>query len=335
MILVTGGTGLVGSHLIYHLLAQNESVKAIHQKTSDLLAVKKVFSFYTSDYENLFSKIAWFEADLCNIPALEIAFQEVTSVYHCAAFISFDSNDYQKMRKINIEGTANIVNLSIANSVKKLCYVSSIAAIEKNKNGKLIEETDNWNSNNKKSDYAISKYGGEMEVWRASEENVEVIIVNPGVILGSGFWEKGSGNLFTKIYLGFKFYTEGVTGFVGVKDVVQIIQKLMNSDIKNERYIIVADNVSYKELFFQIADAFGKKRPQIKVTATMSEIYWRLEFIKSRLLRQGPLMTKTTATSSLTKNYFSSQKIKDAIGYEFESLENTIKIVCKDYLKDA
>jgi nucleoside-diphosphate-sugar epimerase len=334
MVLVTGGTGLVGAHLLYHLLLENEFVKAIHRKTSDLTMVKKVFSYYTTDFEKLYSKIIWVEADICDIPSLETAFQDVTNVYHCAALVSFDPKDYHKMRKINIEGTANVVNSCIQNSVKKLCFVSSIAAVEKNKTGKLIDETGNWNSNNKKSDYAISKYGGEMEVWRASQENVEVIIVNPGVILGSGFWHQGTGNLFTKIKNGFRFYTEGVTGFVGVKDVVQIMLQLMQSELKNERFIIVAENKSYKDIFFQIADTFDVKRPNIKVNATLSQIYWRFDYLKSKLTGLKPVLTKATAKSSLSKNYFSSQKIKESLGFEFEPLKKTIQTVCLDFEKE-
>jgi len=334
MILVTGGTGLVGAHLIYHLLLENEFVKAIHQKTSDVSAVKKVLSYYTSDFEKLYAKIIWVEAELCDISALEFAFQEITHVYHCAAFISFDPRDYQKMRKINIEGTSNIVNLCILNSVKKLCYVSSIAAVEKNKVGGLIDENGNWNSNNKKSDYAISKYGGEMEVWRASQEDVDVIIVNPGVILGSGFWHKGTGNLFTKIYTGFSFYPLGITGFIAVKDVVKIMQKLMHSNIKNERFILIAENRSYKDLFFKIADIYGGKRPSIKISSALSEFYWRLEYIKSKLTGKPPLLTKTSAESSISKNYFNNQKIKDAVNYEFEPFDKTIATICRDYQKD-
>ena len=334
MILVTGGTGLVGAHLIYHLLLENEFVKAIHQKTSDVSAVKKVLSYYTSDFEKLYANIIWVEADLCDIPALEIAFQEVTHVYHCAAFISFDPKDYQKMRKINIEGTGNIVNLCILNCVKKLCYVSSIAAVEKNNAGGLIDETGNWNSNNKKSDYAISKYGGEMEVWRASQEDVDVIIVNPGVILGAGFWHKGTGNLFTLIYNGFSFYSLGVSGFVDVKDVVKIMQKLMVSNIKNERFILVAENRSYRDLLFRIADTFRKKRPSIKISSLFSKFYWRFEYIKSKLTRKRPVLTKASAESSLSKNYFSNQKIKLAVTYEFEAFDKTITTICKDYQKE-
>ena len=178
-------------------------------QSSDLTAVKKVFSYYSSEGESLFNKIRWVEADLNNIPALELAFQDITHVYHCAAMISFSSGDYQQMRKVNIEGTTNIVNLCISRKIEKLCYVSSIAAIENGNEGELINESDNWSNTGDKSGYAITKYGAEMEVWRGSQEGVDVVIVNPGVILGSGFWHKGTGNMFRRINNGLKFYTEG------------------------------------------------------------------------------------------------------------------------------
>lgn len=333
MILVTGGTGLVGSHLLYHLLQSENSVKAIHQKTSDIVAVKKVFSYYTTNFETLFDKIIWLEAELNDVPALEIAFNNITTVYHCAAFVSFNPTDYKKMRRINIDGTTNIVNLCISNTIKKLCFVSSIAAVEKNIKNEIIDESESWNSETKKSGYAITKYGAEMEVWRASQEGVDVVIVNPGVILGSGFWHKGSSNLFTKINNGFNYYTEGVTGFIGVKDVVQIMQKLMQSTIKNERFILVAENISFKTLFYQIADSLHKNRPKIKVTNFLSEFIWRLDWVKSKVTGKTPLITKNSTESSQSKYYFSSKKIELALPYKFEKIESVIKNIGDNFNK--
>ncbi len=331
MILVTGGTGLVGSHLLYHLLQEENSIKAIHQKTSDLTVVKKVFSYYTSDFDAVFNKINWVLADLNNIPALEHAFINVRQVYHCAAFVSFDPAYYKKMRKVNIEGTTNIVNLCISNKVDKLCYVSSIAAIEKNIKNQAIDESENWNSAVQKSGYAITKYGGEMEVWRASQEGIPVVIVNPGVILGSGFWHKGSSNLFTKINNGFNFYTEGVTGFVGVKDVVQVMLTLMHSNIKNERFILISANLSFKEIFNKIADVLHKKRPKIKVSKFLSGLIWRLDWIKSKLFRKSPLLTKSSANASQTKKYYTSKKLNSAIHYKFEKIDTVILEIGRNF----
>ncbi len=332
MILVTGGTGLVGSHLLYHLLLKNDSVKAIHQNTSDLLVVKKVFSYFTSDVDTLYDKIVWFEADLNDVPELEIAFKDITHVYHCAAFISFDPKDYKKMRKINIDGTTNIVNQCILNSISKLCFVSSVATLEKDIKKDVIDESENWENTKDKSGYAITKYGAEKEVWRASQENVDIVIVNPGVILGSGFWNKGSSSLFLKVKNGFPFYTEGIAGFVDVIDVVQIMQKLMLSEVKNERFVLVSENITFKDLFFQIADALKVKRPVLRVSKTWSEIIWRFEKVKSTIFRSSPVITKYSSRSSQSKKIYSSIKIKSVLNVTFIKITKTIQRVSKDLI---
>ena len=334
MILVTGGTGLVGSYLVRQLVSQGENVVVIHRKMSDLDRVKHVFSYFTDTVEALFNHIQWIEADLLDIPSLSKAFKGITQVYHCAALISFDSSDYKEMRKVNIEGTANIVNLCISNSIQKLCFVSSVAAVGKPTMGTKITEENEWNVEDNNYGYAITKYGAEMEVWRASQEGVPVVIVNPGVILGAGFWHNGSGELFSKIYKGFPFYTEGVTGFVAVKDVVNIMIQLMQSTIINERYILVSENVSFKAVFYAMADNFNKKRPFVKVSKLMSGIVWRLNWLSSLITRKSPLITKHSAKSSHNKYNYSNAKIKKELGYKFESLSDTIKNVCNSYLKD-
>ncbi len=334
MILVTGGTGLVGSHLLYHLVSKKNTVKAIYREKSDLQKVKRVFSYYTDDFEVYFRKINWVLATLNDITSLQNAFLNITQVYHCAAIVSFNSKDYLEMRKSNIKGTTNIVNLCISNQIDKLCYVSSIATIEKSLNKNSITEKNFWNTSVDKSDYAITKHGAEMEVWRASQEEVDVIIVNPGVILGSGFWNKGTGNLFSKIYNGFKYYTTGVTGFVGVTDVVKIMIELMDSKLKNERYILVSENTSFKDLFFAIADTFKVKRPSKKVTKILSEIAWRIDLLKSSILNSTPMLSKYSARASHNKNIFSSKKIQMAINFTFEPLSETIQTTCGDFIKD-
>jgi len=330
MILVTGGTGLVGSHLLYHLLLENDSVRAIHQRNSDLNAVKRVFQLYVDDADHLFNKIRWVEASLNDIPELEKAFENVRYVYHCAAIISFASKDYQIMRKVNIHGTTNVVNLCISNQVDKLCFVSSVAAIENGAEGELMDETDNWNNAIDKSGYAITKYGAEMEVWRASQEGIPVVIVNPGVILGSGFLQKGSGTLFSNVQKGLKFYTEGITGFVGVQDVVKVMMRLMASTVINERYILISENLSYKNVLFMMADALGKQRPKIRINKLISAWVWRLEFLRSKISLSTPLLTKYTAKSALSNHPYTAQKIKNELNFEFEPIKSTIERVARD-----
>lgn len=332
MILVTGGTGLVGSHLLYHLSLENDKIRAIYRTASSLESVKKVFSYYTTDVK-LFSKIEWLQADITDVPTMMPAFIGVQQVYHCAAFISFNPKDYRKMRQVNIHGTAIIVNLCVAAKIDKLCFVSSIAAVGDALKNKIITEDNEWNKELDNSGYSITKFGAEMEVWRASQEGVDVVIVNPGVILGSGFWNSGSGKLLSQVYNGFKYYTEGVTGFVSVQDVVKSMLLLMKTDVKNERFILVSENKSFKEIFFLIADAFGKKPPLKKINPWQTAIFWKVSSILSFISRKEPLLSKYSAKSAHSISEYSSDKIKKSLNFEFEPIENTIKKICKNYPK--
>jgi len=331
MVLVTGGTGLVGSHLLYQLSLENENIVAIRRKSSDLAAVKHVFSYYTKDYEALFNKITWKTADINDISSLDKAFDKITHVYHCAALVSFNPKDYRLLRKINIEGTANMINLSITNKVQKFCFVSSIASVGKSIRGKPITEENEWNADEKHHGYAISKYGAEVEVWRGSQEGLAIVIVNPGVILGAGFFKTGSGKLFDSVYKGFKYYTEGVTGFVSVEDVVSSMIALMKSTIKNERYILVAENLSFKDVLQQIAIGFNVKKPSIKISKLLSEFGWRLAWLKSTFTGSAPIITKHSARSAHDKRCFSSKKLEKAIGFKYESISTSIKKICALY----
>ena len=321
---------MVGAHLLYHLLKNDEKVRAIYRSKEKIKAVEKVFSYYTED-TSLIAKIAWFKADITDIPAMIPAFVGVEKVYHCAAFISFNPKDYKEMRKVNIHGTAIIVNLSIDAKIKKLCFVGSIAAVGDSLNGDLITEENEWNKELDNSGYSITKFGAEMEVWRASQEDVEVVIVNPGVILGSGFWIAGSGKLFSQVKNGFKYYTEGITGFVGVKDVVKAMVLLMNSDVKNERFILVSENKTYKELFFLIADAFGVKRPSKKIKSWQTNMFWRISSILAVFTKKTPLLSKYSAKSAHEVSKYSSEKIKEKINFQFEEVQTVVKDVCSNF----
>ena len=333
MILVTGSTGFVGSHLLYHLCVENDEIRAIYRTKSSLEKVKKVFSYYTSD-KNLFNKISWFKADITKVPDMILAFENVSQVYHCAAFISFNPKDYREMRKVNIHGTAIIANLAIDAKVDKLCYVSSIAALGDAKIGEeYITEECELNKELDNSGYAITKFGGEMEIWRASQEGVKVVIVNPGVILGGGFWNSGSGKLFSQVHKGFNYYTEGITGFVGVRDVVNTMILLMTSEIKNERFILVSENKTYKDVLFQIADNLGVKRPKQKIKPWQTSFVWRISSLLSKLTGKAPLLSKYSARSSHSISKYSSDKLKRSIDFVFLSIDKVIRETATQFLQ--
>lgn len=331
MILVTGGTGLVGAHVLYHLSLENDTILAIYRSKEKLEQVQRIFSYYTSEVATLFAKIEWVQADLTDVPSLLPCFKNVTQVYHIAALVSFDPKDYRKMRQVNIDGTANIVNLCIDHKVKKLCFVSSIAAVGDAINGNVITEENEWIESGDNYGYAITKYGAEMEVWRASQEGVPVVIVNPGVILGGGFWKEGSGKLFDQVANGFRFYTEGVTGFVGVEDVAKSMLLLMRSSIQNERFILVAENRSFKEVLCTIADALQVKRPSQKIGKLLTEIFWRVDWVLTKLTGKTPLLTKNSARSSHHKSYYSAAKIEAELPFQFTKIDEVIQTVANQY----
>ena len=302
MILVTGGTGLVGSHLLLKLAQQGKKIRATYRKGSDLEHVKIIFSYYSKNAAELFDTIQWIEADINDIPKLILAFEDITYVYHCAAYISFDPSDYKKLRKTNIKGTTNIVNLCISNNIKKLCYVSSISTLGHNSNS--INEETFWSGNKDQSAYAISKYGAEMEVWRGTQEGIPAVIVNPGVIIGPGFWNSGNGLLFKLAYKGQSYTAEGVTAYVDVKDVVLAMTQLMNSSIENERYILASANVSYQEIMSMICKALDVKNSKKVASKVLLSIGWRSDWLFSKILRRKRRLTKQLDENLLKRSFY-------------------------------
>ncbi|HET8885362.1 MAG TPA: NAD-dependent epimerase/dehydratase family protein [Salinimicrobium sp.] len=322
MILVTGGTGLVGAHLLLQLTSSGEKVRAIYRK-NNLHQVLDTFSFYHSKEEarNLYNQIEWVKADVLDIPALTDAFKNIDRVYHCAALVSFDMADSRKLRKVNIEGTANVVNLCIASEVKKLCFVSSIATLNKTVGSEKITEETAWNPSIFHTDYEITKYGAEIEVWRATQEGVNAIIVNPGIILGPGY--SGSADIFLKVKNGLKFHFPKITGFVGVHDVVNAMVALMNSNIKNEHFILVSENESFKNVLEKIAFHLNQKPPTISLKPWMVKMGWFLQFFYG-LFGGKKQLNRDSSKSLFETSIYSNEKTLNNLNFQFEPLEKVI-----------
>ena len=334
MILVTGGTGLVGSHLLFELTKSQQKIRALYRSQKTVDKVKQIFAYYTDSVDAQFDRIEWIQSDLNDLPKLAEAFKGVTHVYHCAALISFDPNDYYKLRETNISGTANIVNLSVINGIQKLCYVSSVATMGYDP-VKITEET-TWNPEDQQSVYAITKYEAEMEVWRGIQEGVPSVIVNPGVILGPGFFRSGSGGLFKRVYKGLRYVTEGVSGYVGVTDVIKGMVSLMNGDRKNERYIMVAENLSFLDFTTLISNAFKLAPPKKIARKWMLSFAWRLDWLKHKLRGKKRLLTKNLSKTLRTKSYYCSDKFLEAeTAFKFSPISTVVSEVCQIFSKDA
>ncbi|HZL11029.1 MAG TPA: NAD-dependent epimerase/dehydratase family protein [Prolixibacteraceae bacterium] len=338
MILVTGGTGLVGAHLLYELTTSGQRVKALRRQQSNTEWVKKIFSYYTDQADTLFSQIEWVEGDILDYLSLEEALKGVTGIYHCAAMVSFHGDDNDTMLNNNVKGTGNLIDAAIHNGVRRFCHVSSIAALGKTQDGSVITEETYWTPSKRKTGYSLSKFFSEMEVWRGIEEGMEAVIVNPSIIMGPGNWNIGSPMLFQSIWKGLKYYTKGIAGFVDVRDVVKAMILLMDEQrfdqVKNQRFILNSGNLNFQDFFNKIADRLNKPRPRNFASDIKLHIAWRMAKAGSFFTGKRPLITRDTVSSSNQKNQYSGEKITRTIGFEYRSLDSSIADIAEIFLKD-
>ncbi|MEN8157884.1 MAG: SDR family NAD(P)-dependent oxidoreductase [Bacteroidota bacterium] len=333
MILVTGGTGLLGSHLLLELVREHEEVVAVKRASSDMEEVKRVFARHSGEAEALFKLIDWVDIDLANQADVEGAMTDIDQVYHCAAMVSFNPGDANQMIDFNVTSTENIVNACLATGVKRLVHVSSSSAIGRSPEGEPADETMIWARSKKHTAYSVSKFKSEMEVWRGMEEGLEAVIVNPTIIIGAGFWNNGSSAMFSRVAKGLRFGTPGMTGYVGVQDVVSAMTRLMASDISGERFILSAGDHTYAEILKMIAGALGVPRKMKLVTPSMLHALSRMDALKGFLTGKRSL-TLEQVKAAFNRAGFSSNKVREAIGFEFTPVHEVIQRVAEFYRAD-
>ena len=319
MVLVTGASGFLGGELVKQLVANGEAVRIIVRSSSSL-----------AHLETIKDKMEIFEADILDVPSLEIAFNGVEKIYHCAAVIGYDSSTYDAMYKTNVEGTANIVNVALANGVKKLLHISSIAAIGGKPNELITEET-KWEKNQWTTHYGITKMLAEREVWRGIQEGLESVIVNPGIILGASNNEhKATTRVFKRIAdKKMPFYSNGINGFVDVNDVVNISIQLMNSNIDSERFILVSQNSSFKEYFEKVAEELNVEPPKRALNKTTGKLFIILDWVASKFSNRKRGLTKEILKVSTEKFEYSNEKIKQRLNYSFIPLDKIIEKIAQ------
>jgi dihydroflavonol-4-reductase len=331
MILVTGGTGLVGSHLLYELTRKGHKVKALLRPGKKPYETRKLFNCFSAENEHLIDLVEWVEGDVLDSFSLQQAMQEVDYVYHCAAMISFNPRELKTMLAVNIEGTANVVNACIEKGIKKLCHVSSIASLGQAEKGEMIDENAKWKTSRINSGYAISKYGGEREVWRGIEEGLNAVIVNPSVIIGAGCHRKATNRLFHNIENFLPYYISGINGYVDVRDVVNAMIILMESTVSSERFVLNSENLSLRDFFTKAANILGKPHPRIALNGIFMNMVAWLDEIGGRLTKSTPLLTRENVRASMSKSYYSAEKFSSAFRYSFipmtESLTEAFRIL--------
>lgn len=279
--------------------------------------------------------VSWMKCDLLDVFDVEDAMEGVTEVYHCAAIVSFKKEDKEQLLHFNTESTANVVNEALERCVRKMVYVSSIAALGRSKEGAEITEEEQWEESKFNSVYAESKHLAEQEVWRGQGEGLEAVAVNPGIILGEGDWDTGSSNLVKMVYKEFPYYTGGINAWVDVADVTKAMYMLMKSKITGERFILSAGNFSYKEVFTLLANAMGKKPPHKLAGKLLSNIVWRLSVLKSKLTGTTATITKETARTAQRKARYSNQKLVNTLPeFAYTPFADSMKHIAEAYLSE-
>ncbi len=334
MKLVTGVTGLVGSHLALELLKTEQKIIAIKRESTNTDLVKKTFSYYLPEQqvEQFFKKIEWREADLLNPYELYEAMEGIDEVYHCAGLISYSPRDRYRVYEVNIEGTANTVNAALERKIKKFIYVSSVASLGSKTDDEEIDEETYAVPAEKYSIYSKSKYYAEMQVWRGQEEGLNIAIVNPSVILGppADWKRKLIGKMFIQIWRGLPFYIDGVLGYVDVRDVVKAMIELANREIFGHRFIVNAANLSYYEIFSMVADALGKPRPKYKVGPAVFRAIYGIDKVRTFVTSGKALVTKEMIKYIGEKQYYSSKKLLQFLpDFEYIPISETIKFMAK------
>lgn len=325
-ILVTGGTGFLGSYILKALIEKGYQVRALCRSSKRPSYIPGV----------ILGKIEWVDGDVLDVVSLDDAMKGIDAVIHAAAVVSFQRSDRQLMQSVNVEGTANVVNLALENNVTRLVHVSSVAALGRSEQGGEVNEEKKWEENKLTTHYARSKFKAELEVWRGIAEGLDAVIMNPSTILGYGDWHQSSCAIFRNIYKGFNWYSPGINGFVDVEDTARAALLLLESNISGERFIINGDNWPFKQLMFTIADRFGVKRPDRLATPLLTGIAWRLEAFKSFFTRQKPLLTRESARVAHSFTRFSNHKLLQALpGFTFTPLEQSIENACHRYSQAA
>mgnify|MGYP000093600727 CR=1 FL=1 len=324
MIFVTGGTGFVGAHLLRHLVEEDQRIVALKRPTGDTGYTRRVFETYSGDAGNLFHRIDWVEGDVLDYMSLEKPMEGADRVYHAAAMVSFDPGKREAVLQTNIRGTANVVNAALEQGVSRIVYVSSVAALDPPKEDHPIDEQQFGNLPTRYSAYAESKFQGELEIWRGVEEGLQALVVNPSVIMGPLAPADGPGGFFHAIRGGLPFYPGGITGFVDVRDVCRAITELTAKDLFNERFILSRDNYSYRYVFETIARVLNVKPPRRRLHPALTATGWRLEWLRAKLTGSPPRLTREMHQSAHRQVAFSNRKLKEAIGFQYTPIEQTI-----------
>jgi len=333
MVFLTGSTGLVGGHLIVRLHQSGRSIRALVRSTSTFDQLRLICQFYHQSFEELYNSVEWVYGNTLDFVGLCENLKDVEEVYHCAAVVSFNSRNKKELLRTNIQGTANMVDASLKCGVSRFCFISSIGALGNAEKGEFINEKTPWKNDGKVSAYSESKFRSELQAWRGYNEGLNMVIVNPGVILGPGAPDKGSLLLFKVGREGLPFYTKATTGYVDVRDVCRAATELMDKKIYGKHFILVSDSIDNRDLFSMIATEFNAKPPRFEAGKTILTLAAFFSEAYGLLTGKMPQLTMETVKSVQKPQKYSNQLIRKTLNFNFISLQQSIQDTC-NFIKE-
>jgi nucleoside-diphosphate-sugar epimerase len=325
---VTGGTGLVGMHLIAALLHRGEQVRMLVREGSDLDPLERFLAHSKADR----AKLETVTGDLADVPSLEEGMAGCERVFHAAALVSFHRKDKEKLFSVNTEGTANVVNVALStDGLSEMVYISSVAALGRNTDGTPVNEQTEWKDGPELTNYAKSKHMAEREVWRGREEGLRVFIVNPSIILGIGDFRRSSAEIFRQVDKGMPFFPPGSNGFVAVQDVVAACFHALESDMNGERFLLSGEHLSYDELFHLVAESIGAKAPDKAAPPWLMKLARIGASLGELFTGKRAFITKEGVRNAQANYRYDASKIKGS-GFTFTPIRQVIAETGSFYL---
>lgn len=320
-ILITGGTGMIGSYLLRLLIKRGfNNIVATHNRASFELV------------EDIKDEIEWHRIDIADEVAFTDIIAGVDTVIHCAGMISLWPKEFKEMFRVNVNGTANIVNLCLLHNVNRLIYLSSIEALGKEEDGSSISETTEWKEEVIHTKYAISKYYGELEVHRGHAEGLQTIIYNPALVLGAGLWNAGPMSMVHEIYNGLNYYPRGSLAMVDVRDLVKtIVDNIDNMQMDGNRYIVGSYNKKFKTLLNQLATNLEVNKPTKALQGSVAQFAIGLEKIKSVFTNSKPLINRESFLVADQTLSYSFDKLAAVYNYRPRTFEQTLFDITKAF----
>ncbi|MFT5999833.1 MAG: dihydroflavonol-4-reductase [Neolewinella sp.] len=322
MLLITGATGYFGRHLTTALAASGRPFTALVREGSDTAALTKLGETCTL-----------VEGDVNDPESLLEAFRGVDTIIHAAAFVSFQTADRSTMQMVNGEGAANLVNMALEAGVRKVIHLSSVAVLNRRDGGPMVTLEDRWPEERPNTSYAESKFAAEREVWRGQAEGLEVAVLYPTHMIGTGNWERDHAPKLWRMAARERgFYPTGTTGFVDVRDVAEAAMVILDRDQDGDRFLLNAANLSWREAMTKIAKSIGVKPPTLKVSAWQSGLLWPIELLRASLAGSKPIITRESHQNVQADFRYDGTNYVEATGKAYRDIGETIRYVGGRYL---